>query len=146
MIVMTEGRRCLGRVTVCVALLLPFAAGCGSDGTTLVIANEQGSGSSQSLAITRVLIRQCLSRFWQPSDPALDPMRDLPAEGVVSIEHGSSHSFELEPGCHDFVATRDSDTSARARVVLDVGESAVWVPFRIDENESWWCSDDDCDD
>jgi len=141
---MTEVQGSLGGA-VCAALLLALATACGSDETALVISNEQGSASARRLEIVEVLVRACRSRIWSPSDPQLDPARDLPEEGETSIAHGASHRFALEPGCYDFVATRADDRIARARVVLDVGETAHWVPFRIDENESWWCVSDDCD-
>lgn len=116
-----------------------IVAGCGSDKTTLVIANE----GDASLELTQILTRACLERYWSPEEPALDPARDLPAEGVVTIPHGESRSFEIPPGCHDFQVTRGGEV-ARARVVLDVGESETWVPFRIDENDNWWCFTEDC--
>lgn len=121
--------------------LLGLVAGCGGDKATFVIANEHGSGSDE---ISQVLMRACLDRFWEPDEPALDPSRDLPPEGRVTIPHGESHEFELAPGCHEFSVTRGSET-ARARVLLDVGDSASWVPFQIEENDSWWCYGD-CDD
>lgn len=120
---------------------LALLVGCGSDKTTLVIANEHGSVPAE---ITQVLTRPCLHRYWDPNEPELDPSRDLPAEGRVTIPHGDSREFELAPGCHDFTVTRDGKT-ARARVLLDVGESATWVPFQIEENKSWWCHLGECD-
>lgn len=127
------------------ALLFVLSTACGSDTTELVILNEQGSGSADTLSITQVLIRSCLTRYWSPNDPPLDATRDRPEEGAVSIAHDASHAFELSPGCHDFVVTRTQGTLARARVLLEAGESALWVPFLIDENESWWCYTDDCE-
>lgn len=120
--------------------VLGLVMGCGSDKATLIIANEQGSGADE---ITQVLTRACLARHWDPSAPALDAIRDLPPGGRVTIPHGESHEFELAPGCHDFVVTRNGKT-ARARVMLDIGDSATWVPFQIEENDSWWCYGD-CD-
>ena len=134
-------RRRFAQARAAALLCALTAAACGgSDQPTLVIENRQGTGTA---AISQVLSRACLSRFWDPSEPPLDPSHDLPAEGPVSIAYGEAHEFELVPGCHDFAVTRQGKV-ARARVTLDLGESATWVPFQIDENESWWCYAEDC--
>jgi hypothetical protein len=127
------------------ALLLALAPACGGGETaTLTIANEQGDAES-GLEITSVLVRDCITRYWEPNAPPFDPVRDRPAEGVVTISHGESRDLELSAGCHDIVATRENlnygyqtDRSASARVVLGPGESAIWIPWRVTENGSWW--------
>jgi hypothetical protein len=123
-------------LAVLVIVTVTSACGGGSGNATLTISNEQSSGAK--LDITQVLTRPCVQRYWSPDDPPLDSTRDLPAEGKVTIAFGETRSFDLVPGCHDFVVKRDGGT-ARARVVLDEGEAATWIPFQIEDNTSWWC-------
>ena len=128
------------------ALLLALTPACGEggDSASLTIANEDDATGS-GLEITSVLVRACITRYWQPDLPDFDPVRDLPAEGAMKIGHGESRELELAPGCHDVLVTRanrgtgdEEDREAEARVLLDAGESAVWVPWRVKENDSWW--------
>lgn len=122
--------------------LLPGCAEVG-DSAMLTIANEHGSGTG--LEITSVLVRTCITRYWEEDAPAFDPVRDRPAEGAMTIAYGESRELELIPGCHDVFVAREERTSsdeaersAYARVILDRGESAVWVPWLVKENGSWW--------
>src|SRR5262245_51496120 len=113
-------------------LLLALLPACGAEGdtATLIIANEHGGGTG--LEITSVLVRTCITRYWQDDAPAFDPVRDRPAEGALTIAFGQARQLELIPGCHDVFVERsertsgdEAERSAFARVVLDGGESAV---------------------
>lgn len=130
---------CTARLWLLLALLP--ACGEGGDNATLTIANEHGSGTG--LEITSVLVRTCITRYWEEDAPAFDPLRDRPAEGAITIAPGEAQDLELVPGCHDVFVERaqrsqQADRVALARVSLDAGESAVWVPWLVKENGSWW--------
>lgn len=141
------------------ALWLLLLAGCGGGETTLTLINEQmrpttgsttpGSAGTPTaeLDITAVAYRPCANLKWSASEPAPDFTQDVPPEGVAPIPFGESRVFTLVPGCWDFLAVRGPrqqaqpgpfNTTASARVILNSGESATWVPFRIMENEVWW--------
>lgn len=135
-------------ISWCLALPL-LAFGCsGSDASSLVIANEQGDGDR--LDITNVLIQDCITRYWDPTAIQFDNLRPMKDQGATTIAHGDSHTFDLAPGCHDVLVARDNgsgDESVRfsaARVLLDPGQTVTWIPFQVNDNDSWWC-EEDCD-
>jgi hypothetical protein len=132
------------------AALLVALGGCGGsdDKASLTIANDQGDGAN--LEITNVLIQECFTRYWTPEAVQFNDMRPMSEQSPMTIAPGDSHDFDLAPGCHDVLVARanasgdDNARFASARVILEAGQSAKWIPFQVNDNDSWWCFEDDC--
>jgi hypothetical protein len=130
------------------AALLSLASGCGDDETVLTVDND-----FESSGTILVSIQPCVTRYWK--GPPTRAFETSAVSAPVSVAHGESHDFTLTPGCHDVIAspvgsgaasTSASSDAAYARIVLDVGQTATWVPFQVKDNDSWWCEEDCKDD
>ena len=103
-------------------------AGCGEEIAILEIANEHDETKG---AITELRVGTCEEEELSPQN--------------VTIEFGESYELELDPGCHVVSVTRDG-SQATARVRLEAGDTAVWVPSRVDDvEEDDWKACDSCE-
>ena len=135
---MTARIEARGRIVWAIMAFAVALSACG-DTAQLTIRNDS------DLVITRLLTRPCLSQAWDPDYPPLDPDRDRPDSGAISIPAQSTVLVDLAPGCHDIEVRRTDRAVDRARLMMAAGDSGHWTAFEIDRNDNWRCATEACE-